>query len=785
MNKSNLIRNFFCFWLFLAAINAFADNLNIYGQSGIHKTQSARTLGHGRFGIGLFAEGMGLENLVENQQFCVEGDCSTTISSYMGGNMYLFLSLGLSNYFDFAFSIPIYGDYLRITNENGFVSSDNLSAGAWGDLRFSSKFSIPFGEDFPINLALIFGLSIPTGRQNFGELNNYGPWVRDPSYLYVGDEQLQVPPSPYTNTNTSGKFGLAATLDFGKMKHKIPLLFHLNYGYRSVFGEGGKDFPNVQNISAALELTPVEFLTLFGEYYTDMPVKYPEITTGESLGAADLSTVTFGLSFHLTKRVDFQLGFQFLLGDESKYTNLYIPSGGVPEWHDPNNYYRYGDKDYIKYNGRTVPKSLAFGGLTVKLFVIEEEEEEEYRNPDTDGDRVCDPWVRETGRQREFASVCTGIDLCPYEEGGLGSKGCPEEEEGEYEPPTVIFNSSQESITAGQFVSLNWVTTNAENVTIEGIGEVSTQGSRRVKPTETTTYTITAKGPGGSKTEMLEVIVESAAGPSVTFSASQETVKPGQMVTLTWMVTDATEVTIEGIEGVSAVPSNGSRRIRPSETATYTIVAKGQGGTKREMIEVIVESADLPKIIFTASAESVQKGQNVTLNWRVDNADQVNLEGIGPVQPQGSRRVKMNESRMFSLTATGPGGSQTATVEVEVEVPPPIEKQVNLKGVNFQSGKAELTLDAKRVLDGVAEQLLASPNVKIEIHGHTDNVGSASTNKDLSERRAKAVVGYLASQGVRANRMRAVGFGPDVPIADNKTADGRELNRRIEMIRVD
>ncbi|MDR2580674.1 MAG: OmpA family protein, partial [Fibromonadaceae bacterium] len=98
---------------------------------------------------------------------------------------------------------------------------------------------------------------------------------------------------------------------------------------------------------------------------------------------------------------------------------------------------------------------------------------------------------------------------------------------------------------------------------------------------------------------------------------------------------------------------------------------------------------------------------------------------------------------------------------------------------------AELTLDARRVLDGVAEQLLAAPNVKIEIHGHTDNVGNPRSNMDLSERRARAVVGYLATKGIQMRRMKAVGFGQDVPVADNTTAEGRELNRRIEMIRVD
>jgi outer membrane protein OmpA-like peptidoglycan-associated protein len=794
MSNSCFIRKFFCLWLFLATVNAAADNLNIYGQSGIHKTQSGKTLGHGRFGLGFLMEGSGINNIIENEQFCLDkqgNDCAP-ISSYIGGNLYVALSLGLSNFFDFSLSIPVYGEYLRLNNGEGHFKTDNFSAGGWGDLRLSTKFRVPFGEEFPLDIALVPSFSIATGRTalDVDEVNGYGPWVRDPAFLNVNEDVYGKgaegysplaagAPSTYTNASNAFKIGAAATFDFNKLKGP-PLIFHLNWGYRMVLGDGANDYPSIQNIAVALELTPAEFLTFFGEFYTDMPSAFPNMTPPEkdspvtpvNLSPTDLSTATLGASFHLSKNVDIQVGTQILLGDESKYVrDLKMP---------------LGNGNYANYNSRLIPKYLVFGGLTVQLFVIEPEKvwEEDYRNPDTDEDEVCDPWVRQTGREHEFTSVCTGLDRCPYDPGPIENRGCPEEEEEEEEDaePTIIFNVSQESIVSGQFATLSWITTNATEVEIEGLGVVSAKGSMKVKPSETTTYTITATGPGGTKTETLEIIVESGEGPSIIFNANQESVQPGQTVTLTWMVSDATEVSIEGI---GSVPAKGSRKVKIYENTSYTLTAVGEGGTRTETVEVMVESAPLPVIIFTASSESVQKGQNVTLNWNVTNATEVKLEGIGTVSAQGSRRVKMTESKTFTLSAMNQGGTQTATVEVEVDEPPPIEKKVNLKGVNFLSGKSELTLDAKRVLDDVVEQLLASPEVKIEIHGHTDNQGNAKSNQDLSERRAKAVVGYLASKGVRANRMRALGFGQDSPIADNATAAGREQNRRIEMIRVD
>jgi outer membrane protein OmpA-like peptidoglycan-associated protein len=72
------------------------------------------------------------------------------------------------------------------------------------------------------------------------------------------------------------------------------------------------------------------------------------------------------------------------------------------------------------------------------------------------------------------------------------------------------------------------------------------------------------------------------------------------------------------------------------------------------------------------------------------------------------------------------------------------------------------------------------PSVRIEISGHTDNVGKAESNKDLSRRRAEACKKYLVDKGIAANRIETIGVGSDQPIAPNDTPDGRQRNRRIE-----
>ncbi len=111
-------------------------------------------------------------------------------------------------------------------------------------------------------------------------------------------------------------------------------------------------------------------------------------------------------------------------------------------------------------------------------------------------------------------------------------------------------------------------------------------------------------------------------------------------------------------------------------------------------------------------------------------------------------------------------------------------KNVTLHGVNFKTGSAELTFESFQVLDKVVEQLLAYPEVEIEISGHTDNVGDAKANQRLSESRSQSVVNYFISKGVARSKLRAVGYGETKPIASNRKADGREQNRRIEMYRI-
>lgn len=112
-----------------------------------------------------------------------------------------------------------------------------------------------------------------------------------------------------------------------------------------------------------------------------------------------------------------------------------------------------------------------------------------------------------------------------------------------------------------------------------------------------------------------------------------------------------------------------------------------------------------------------------------------------------------------------------------------VVKKVNVAAGNifFVSGSDKLMAKSYKSLDAVAVELKNDADLKLDIEGHTDNTGSDKVNQPLSEKRARAVLDYLKSKGVDESRMHSAGYGSSRPIADNKTAKGRTLNRRVEL----
>jgi OOP family OmpA-OmpF porin len=114
-----------------------------------------------------------------------------------------------------------------------------------------------------------------------------------------------------------------------------------------------------------------------------------------------------------------------------------------------------------------------------------------------------------------------------------------------------------------------------------------------------------------------------------------------------------------------------------------------------------------------------------------------------------------------------------------------VEAVISLDGVYFDFDKATLRPEGIAVLNEAAALLKTNDRVVVEVAGHTDSVGSEQYNQGLSERRANTVRDYLVGQGITATRLTARGYGEVQPVATNDTDEGRQLNRRVELIVLD
>lgn len=137
------------------------------------------------------------------------------------------------------------------------------------------------------------------------------------------------------------------------------------------------------------------------------------------------------------------------------------------------------------------------------------------------------------------------------------------------------------------------------------------------------------------------------------------------------------------------------------------------------------------------------------------------------------------DSRSFSLEDTVRGGVADVDMKLEkIEV----GKSYRVNDIKYATNSAEITGASRYILDELIEFLKENPSVRIEVQGHTDNVGDLESNMVLSRDRALTVVEYLTGHGISVSRLSSKGFGPTEPVASNSTEEGRAENRRTTFV---
>jgi len=230
---------------------------------------------------------------------------------------------------------------------------------------------------------------------------------------------------------------------------------------------------------------------------------------------------------------------------------------------------------------------------------------------------------------------------------------------------TATLNGSGSYDPDGDTLTYQWTQISGPNVSITG--QNTATATFPAGAGLTYSFRLTVKDPGGLQGTSSTTVTVGNPNITVTrFTATPPSIARGASSLLEWSVTGSTDVTIT--PDIGAVAAQGSRSVSPTETTTYTLVAKVGTVEQRATATVTVGSSD-PRILrFEATPTNINSGESSTLSWATDGATSVTISGIsGTLPTSGSRPVSPTQTTTYTLTATGADGrSVTAPVVVTV-----------------------------------------------------------------------------------------------------------------------
>ncbi len=235
---------------------------------------------------------------------------------------------------------------------------------------------------------------------------------------------------------------------------------------------------------------------------------------------------------------------------------------------------------------------------------------------------------------------------------------------------------------------------------------------------------------------------------------------------------------------VNVAPSDVYEAKKALDRAEQTFASEGDEPETRDLAYVAQRRVIEAHAKANASLAEGQKKEGIAEMERVKAQ-----RALATKQQLGQTKAQLEQSQQqLSSERQARAAAEQRTQDALLKIKGMTTKQdtrgfvMTLNGaVLFATAKSELLPNAQKRLADVVTALKEDPR-SITIVGHTDATGSADTNQQLSQRRAEAVRAYLISHGIPEDRVRAQGMGPNEPVADNKSAEGRANNRRVEII---
>ncbi|MEA1875117.1 MAG: OmpA family protein, partial [Bacteroidota bacterium] len=200
------------------------------------------------------------------------------------------------------------------------------------------------------------------------------------------------------------------------------------------------------------------------------------------------------------------------------------------------------------------------------------------------------------------------------------------------------------------------------------------------------------------------------------------------------------------------------------QDVTIEISVKNHDGQASQGEQILFVSK-LTKEIYTGTSDETGK-----FTIKIPGADvyQIKIKGVGSNQDYHEMEIPaLKENQAYGV------------YELDIMFEPP--RVFTLNNVLFNTGSASIKPSSTNELKELFDYMSLKPDLKVEIAGHTDDVGKAESNRSLSQQRADAVRNWLIRRGISADRITAKGYGETQPVASNKTAEGKQKNRRTEV----
>ncbi|MDO4946197.1 MAG: OmpA family protein [Fibrobacter sp.] len=416
------------------------------------------------------------------------------------------------------------------------------------------------------------------------------------------------------------------------------------------------------------------------------------------------------------------------------------------------------------------------------------------KQPDPDNDGLCSPWVTDEGVLNEFADVCKGYDMCPGEAGTKANKGCPWDD-----PDSDNDGLCDEWVTQKKMGYYFEKAAEDENLkaeyfiekTCKGIdkcptefGPANNEGCPLGNPdTDQDGFCdpwVTEKGLLEQYEGICQGIDKCPTEAGEAFAQGCPMDNPdadGDSLCAPWVTEKGMQKDFANIcHGVDKCPVEAgpewnkgcpAENPDPDQDSLCSPWVKKQG--------MLDQFKDVCHGIDRCEDEA---GPEWNKGCPIDDDPDSDKDGICSQWVADKKLLDQ-----FKDVCTGI--DRCPDIAGDDGHGCPKKAPEKLDGVTFKSGKATLESNAKKILKSIAKKLVENDeykDLKIVIQGHTDNVGKEKTNTKLSQQRAESVMKELTKAGVKKDRIKAIGMGPTCPVDDNSTADGRENNRRIEMV---